>query len=59
MQEQQDCSHGGAVFQKFLNALQGTNTEQSRVKGAAFKPKAGDVIIATPPKSGTTMVQQV
>lgn len=34
-------------------------TEEGRLRGLNFRPSPGDVIIVTPPKSGTTLVCQI
>lgn len=47
-----------AVFEAFTFAIRGLNTDASRATGLAFTPRKGDIFIVTPPKCGTTMVQQ-
>ena len=44
---------------KLAFAMQAMNTPESRLRGMQFRCRHGDVVISTPPKSGTTLVQQV
>lgn len=39
--------------------LSGFETEQGRLKGLAYRPRANDVAISTTPKAGTTWMQQI
>jgi hypothetical protein len=47
------------ALEAFLRAVQGTETDFGRSKGLAFIPREHDVFIVSPPKCGTTLVQQV
>lgn len=48
-----------AAIERFKAAASKSETAESRERGSAFVPKPGDVFIVTPPKCGTTWVQQV
>lgn len=48
------------AMDQFLNRLKFQDTPESRRRGLAeWKPQDGDVIVATPPKAGTTLVLQI
>lgn len=47
-------------MEQFLDRLQHQDTPESRRRGlVAWEPQEGDVIVATPPKAGTTLVLQM
>ena len=54
---------GGAALAPAGAALRGVlerfETEEGRLRGLAYRVRPGDVFIATPPKCGTTWMQQV
>lgn len=47
------------AIQRFLEVLSKQESEQSRTQGLQFRPQADDLLIVTPPKCGTTWVQQI
>ena len=56
-------AEGGVLVAPAVRALRGVlerfETEEARLRGLAYEVRAGDVFIATPPKCGTTWMQQV
>ena len=56
-------AEGGGALEPAVRALRGVlerfETEEARLRGLAYEVRAGDVFIATPPKCGTTWMQQV
>lgn len=47
------------ALSKMVYAMQSMNAPESRLRGLNFECRNGDVVVSTPPKSGTTLVQQV
>ena len=55
-----DHPQSSTAVREMKARLSKLETEEGRVKGLiSFQPSAGDVIIVTPPKSGTTLVCQI
>lgn len=56
-EEQSEKESGGIALLK--SRLGGFETEQGRLRGLSYPPRAIDVAISTTPKAGTTWLQQV